>query len=82
MVALAQSLADYTPLLGGEVSNNRVYLISSTKSPGVGGILVSLNVPPPSSRSVSFDWDRLFEPRLPFAAPFQIKVRVNSTNIY
>jgi hypothetical protein len=31
---------------------------------------------------VSFDWNDLVEPRLPFAAHFQIRVEVNSTNIY
>ena len=77
-----QSLADYTPLLGGEAPNKRVCLISSTESSSIGGIPVSSNVPPPSSKSVSFDWDSLAEPRLPSAAPFQIKVRVNSTNVY
>ena len=31
---------------------------------------------------VFFDWNDLVEPRLPSAAPFQIRVEVNSTNIY
>lgn len=62
--------------------NNRVFLISSTKSSGLGGISISLNVPPPSSRSVPFDWDNLVKPYLPSTAPFQIKVRVSSTNVY
>jgi hypothetical protein len=31
---------------------------------------------------VSFDWNDLVEPRLPSSAPFQIRVEVNSTNIY
>jgi hypothetical protein len=31
---------------------------------------------------VSFDWNGLVEPRLPSSAPFQIRVEVNSTNIY
>jgi len=82
VVAPVQSMADYTPHLGGEVPNKRVYFISSTKSSGIGSIPVSSNVPPPSSRSVSFDWDSLVEPRLPSATPFQIKVRVNSINVY
>ena len=43
---------------------------------------VSSNVPPPSSRSVSFDWDSLVEPHLPSYTPFQIRVRVNSKNFY
>jgi len=82
VVELVQSLADYTPLLRGEVPNKRVCFISSTESSSIGGIPVSSNVPPLGSRSVSFDWDSLVEPRLPSATPFQIKVRVNSTNIY
>jgi len=82
VVEPVQSLADYTPLLGGEVPNKRVCLISSRESSSIGGILLSSNVPPPSSKSVSFDWDSLVEPRLPSVAPFQIKVRVNSINFY
>ena len=31
---------------------------------------------------VSFDWNDLVQPRLPSYAPFQIRVEVNSTNIY
>jgi hypothetical protein len=31
---------------------------------------------------VSFDWNDLVEPHLPSSAPFQIRVEVNSTNIY
>jgi hypothetical protein len=31
---------------------------------------------------VSFDWNDLVEPCLPSIAPFQIRVEVNSTNIY
>ena len=59
VVESVQSLADYTPLLGGEVPNKRVCLISSTESSGIGDIPVSSNVPPPSAKSVSFDWDSL-----------------------
>ena len=44
--------------------------------------MVASNVPPPSSRSVSFDWNNVVEPHLPSVAPFQIRVGVNSTNIY
>jgi len=82
VVEPVQSLADYTPVLRGEVPNKRVYLISSIESSGIGGISVASNVPPLSSRSVSFDWDSLVEPHLPYAAPFQIKVKVNSRNVY
>jgi hypothetical protein len=31
---------------------------------------------------VSFDWNELVEPHLPSYKPFQIRVEVNSTNIY
>jgi hypothetical protein len=31
---------------------------------------------------ISFDWNHLVEPCLPSSAPFQIRVEVNSTNIY
>jgi hypothetical protein len=31
---------------------------------------------------VSFDWNDLVEPHLPSFTPFQIRVEVNSTNIY
>lgn len=48
----------------------------------LGGISVSSSVPPPTYRSVSFDWDNLLEPPLPSILPFQIMVRVNSTNFY
>jgi len=82
VVEPVQSLADYTPLSRGEVPNKRVCLISSTESSGIGGIPLSSNVPPPSSNSVSFNWDSLVKPHLPSIAPFQINARVNSTNIY
>lgn len=59
-----------------------VFFISSSECPGLGGILLSSSLPTPSSRSVSFDWDNLAEPHLPFVSPFQIRVRVNSTNVY
>jgi hypothetical protein len=38
--------------------------------------------PPPSHRMVSFDWNDLVEPRLPYSTPFQIRVEVDSKNIY
>jgi hypothetical protein len=34
--------------------------------------------PPPSPRTISFDWNDLVEPFLPSSAPFQIRVEVNS----
>jgi hypothetical protein len=35
-----------------------------------------------NTRMVSFDWNDLVEPCLPSSTPFQIRVEVNSTNIY
>lgn len=62
--------------------NNKVFLISSSKSSSLGGMPVTLRITPQSSRSVSFDWDNLVEARIPSVAPFQIRVRVNSKNVY
>jgi hypothetical protein len=47
-----------------------------------GGIPLTSSTPPPSPRMVSFDWNDLVEPHLPSSAPFQIRVEVNSKNIY
>jgi hypothetical protein len=44
--------------------------------------LLILSTPPPSPRMVSFDWNDLVEPCLHSSKPFQIRVEVNSTNIY
>ena len=82
VVEPVQYLVDPTLLLGGEVSTNRVFLILSSEFYGLGGILISSKLPPPSSWSVSFDWDSLVEPRLPSIAPFQIRVKFNSKNFY
>jgi hypothetical protein len=36
---------------------------------------------PPSPGMVSFDWNDLVESHLPYSAPFEIRVKVNSTCI-
>jgi hypothetical protein len=64
------------------MSTDYVFSISSSILSEQGGILLVLSTPPPSPRSVSFDWNDLFEPHLPSSTPFQIRVEVNSTNIY
>jgi hypothetical protein len=68
--------------LGSEVSTNYVSSISSLVLSEQGGILIIPSTPPPSPKMVSFDWNDLVEPHLPSAAPFQIRVEVNSTNMY
>jgi hypothetical protein len=77
-----QSLDDPTLLLGSDVSTDYVFSISGSILSEEGGILLVPRTPPPSPRMVSFDWNDLVEPRLPSSAPFQIRVEVNSTNIY
>jgi hypothetical protein len=44
--------------------------------------LLASSTPPPSPRMVSFDWNDLVESCLPSSTPFQIRVEVNSNNIY
>jgi hypothetical protein len=82
VVTLMQSLTDPTLLLGSEVSTDYVFIISSSVLLEQGGISHILSTPSPSPRMVSFDWNDLIEPRLPSSTPFQIRVEVNSTNIY
>jgi hypothetical protein len=77
-----QSSADPTLLLESDVSTDYVFSISSSVLSEQGGIPLTSSTPPPSPRMVSFDWNDLVEPRLPSSAPFQIRVEVNSTNIY
>lgn len=76
VVNTMQSLADPTPLFRVEVSTNKVFLISSLESFRIWGMPFSSNLPPPSSRNVSFECDNLVEPRLPYFALFQIKVKL------
>jgi hypothetical protein len=77
-----QSLADPTLLLRSDVSTDYVFIISSSGFLEQGGILLIPSTPHPSPRMVSFDWNDLVEPRLPSSTLFQIRVEVNSTNIY
>jgi hypothetical protein len=58
------------------------FRISSSILSEQGGILLASSTTPPSPRMVSFDWNDLVEPRLPYFSPFQIRFEVNSTNIY
>jgi hypothetical protein len=82
VVMLLQSSANPTPLLGSEVSTDYVFSISSSRLSEQGGIPLSSRKPPPSLRMVSFYWNDLVEPRLYSVSPFQIRVEVNSKNIY
>jgi hypothetical protein len=77
-----QSLDDLTLLLGTDVSTDYVFIISGSILLEQGGIPLITSTPPPSPRMVSFVWNDLVEPHLPSAAPFQIRIEVNSTNIY
>jgi hypothetical protein len=82
VVMMMPSSTDPTPLLGSEVSTNYVFSISSFVLLEQGGIPLTPSTPRPSPRMVSFDWNDLVEPHLPYSAPFQIRFEVNSTNIY
>jgi len=73
VVESMKSLVNSTPLLGGKVPNKKAFFIYSTYYSGLGGIPVSSNVPPSSSRSFFFDWDNLIEPRLLFHCTFPDK---------
>jgi hypothetical protein len=77
-----QSLANPTLLLESDVSIDYVCSISSSVPSAQQGISLIPSTPPPNPRMVSFDWKDLFEPHLPSSAPFQIRVEVNSKNIY
>ena len=82
VIMLMPYSANPTPLLGSEVSTDYVFSIFNSVLSEQGAILVTLSTPPPSPRMVSFDWNDLVEPHIPSFAPFQIRVEVNSTNIY
>jgi hypothetical protein len=82
VVTLMQSSDDPTLLLESDVSTDYVLSISSSVLSEQGGILLTSSTPCPSPKMISFDWNDLAEPRLPSSAPFQIRVEVNSTNIY
>jgi hypothetical protein len=83
-----QSLTNPTLILGGGASFNHVLSISSSVPFEQGRIPLSSSTLPPSPRVVSFDWNDLVEPRLPYYTPFQIRGilryivdKVNSTSI-
>jgi hypothetical protein len=82
VVMMLQSSADPTLMLESDVSNDYVFSISSSVLSKQGGISLSLRTPPPSPWMVSFDWNDLVEPHLPSYTPFQMRVEVNSNNIY
>jgi hypothetical protein len=82
VVTSLRSSVDHTLLLGSEVSTNYVFSVSSSVLSEQGSIPLVPRTPPPSPRMVSFDWNDLLEPYLPSTTPFQIRVEVNSTNIY
>jgi hypothetical protein len=82
VVTLMQYLADPTLLMESDVSTDYVFSISSSVLSEQGGILLTSSTYPPSPRMVSFYWNDLVEPHLPSSAPFQIRVEVNSKNIY
>jgi hypothetical protein len=77
-----QSSYDPTLFWGSDVSTNYVFRISSLVLSEQGGILLTSSTPPLSPMMVSLDWNDLVEPFLPSFTPFQIRVEVNSTNIY
>ena len=64
------------------MSTDYVFSIFGSILSEQGGIPLVPSTPPPSPRMVSFYWNDLVEPHLPSSAPFQIRVEVNSTNIY
>jgi hypothetical protein len=82
VVMLMQSSDDPTLLLWSDVSTDYAFSIFGSILSEQGGIPLILSTPPPSLRMVSFDWNDLVEPRLSSTTPFQIRVEVNSTNIY
>jgi hypothetical protein len=79
---LMQYLAYPTLLLGSDVSTNYFFIISNSILSKQGGIMLTSSTPPPIPKMVSFDWNDLVEPRLSSSSPFQIRVKVNSKNIY
>jgi hypothetical protein len=82
VVMSMQSSANPTLILESDVSTDYVFSISSSVLSEQGGIPLVPSTPPPSPRMVSFDWNDIVELHLPSSAPFQIRVKVNSTNIY
>ena len=67
--------------LESEVSTSHILFTASSELTEQWGTDLSSDQSPPSSQIPSFDWDSLFEPRLPSNAPFQIKVKVEPYTI-
>ena len=63
------------------MSTSHIFFTASSELTEQGGTELVLDQPPPSSWIASFDWDILVEPHLPYNAPFQIKVKVESYTI-
>jgi hypothetical protein len=82
VVTSMKYLVDPTLLMGSDVSTDYFFIISSSILSEQGGIPLTLSTPPPSPMMVSFYWNDLVRPHLPSSAPFQIRVEVNSKNIY
>jgi hypothetical protein len=78
VVMSMQYLADPTLLMRSDVSTDYVFSISSSVLSEQGEILLTLIMPPPSPRMVSFDWNDLVELLIPSSTPFQINVEINS----
>ena len=81
MLVTFSSLLVYNLLNKGEVYASRIFFTASSELTEQGGTEFTSDQPPLSSRIASFDWDILVEPCLPFDAPFQIKVKVESYTI-
>jgi hypothetical protein len=70
VVTLMQYLTDPTLLMGNDVSTKYVFSISNPVLLEQGGIPITSSTPPPSPKMVSFDWNDLVEPHLPYSIPF------------
>jgi hypothetical protein len=82
VVTSIQYLVDPTLLMVSDVSTNYVFNISSSVLSEQGGIPLTSRKTRPIPRMVYFDWNDLVEPLLPYSAPFQIRVEVNSIFFY
>jgi hypothetical protein len=72
----------YTTLhLESEVDTTQVFFVASN-SFRQGGISPVSTEPPPSTKVISLDWNRLAEPHLPFCIPLQITMQVCDTIIH
>ena len=60
------------------MSASHIFFTTSSELTEQGGTELTSDQTPPSSWFASFDWDSLVEPCLPFDAPFQIKVKVET----